>query len=143
MWVGGSQGAVQPGSQTMMTKDPRPLRDRQFQSRMRQDVYGWLVSSGYEITPSAFQSITGSEFRNIFQYLVNRLDPCWPFDMEKKLDEQFLPPLKALRYPYVGQLDCKWLAAPASMHSWPALLGMLHWLVQIDKVSVPIRQPNF
>jgi hypothetical protein len=42
--------------------------------------------------------------------------------------------LKALRYPFAAQIDAKWLAAPASMHSWPFLLGMLHWLVEIGKV---------
>jgi len=45
--------------------------------------------------------------------------------------------LKALRYPFASQIDTKWLAAPASMHSWPFLLGMLHWLVEMGKVRLP------
>jgi len=81
-------------------------------------------------------NITGKDFRGIFQHLVTLLDPFYPFDPKLRLEDEFLSALKALRYPFVNQLDSKWLAAPASMHSWPSLLGVLHWLVVMCKVSL-------
>lgn len=80
-------------------------------------------------------NITGKDFRAIFHHLVELIDPWHPFDPKVRFEDEFLPALKALRYPFVAQIDVKWLAAPASMHSWPSLLGMLHWLVEMGKVS--------
>ncbi|KAJ3556638.1 hypothetical protein NM688_g1916 [Phlebia brevispora] len=134
MWGGGSQGAAPTGSQG--TKDTRPLRDRQFQAKMRGEVYSWLKETEFEgITPHTLQNITGRDFRAIFEHLVCLLDPQWPFDMDKRLDDQVIPALQALHYPYVSQIDLKWLATPGAQYSWPWLLGMLHWLAEMGKAS--------
>jgi kinetochore protein NDC80 len=82
-------------------------------------------------------NITGKDFRLIFHHLVELIDPWHPFDPKARFEDEFLPALKALRYPFASQIDTKWLAAPASMHSWPFLLGMLHWLVEMGKVRLP------
>ncbi|TFY81964.1 hypothetical protein EWM64_g2047 [Hericium alpestre] len=127
-------GVVMPPPPVLqMTKDTRPLRDRGFQTKMRQDIYNWLQETGYDIAVQTLANITGKDFRGIFQHLVTLLDPMYPFDPKHRLEDEFIPALKTLRYPYVGQLDPKWLAAPASMHSWPSLLGVLHWLVMNGK----------
>ena len=85
MWAGGAQGAAASSSQG--TKDTRPLRDRQYQAKMRQDVYSWLKETEFEgIHPQTLQNITGRDFRAIFEHLVCLLDPQWPFDMDKRLD---------------------------------------------------------
>lgn len=132
MW-GGAGGALQPAAiQTL--KDTRPLRDRQYQTKMRQDVVSWLQSTEYDISMQTLANITGKEYRNIVQYLFSMLDPGYPFDPQARFEDEFTPALKCLRYPFVGQIDPKWLAAPASMHSWPSLLGVLHWLVVMCKV---------
>ena len=132
MW-GGAGGALQPAAvQTL--KDTRPLRDRQYQTKMRQDVVSWLQSTEYDISMQTLANITGKEYRNIVQYLFSMLDPGYPFDPQARFEEEFISALKCLRYPFVGQVDPKWLAAPASMHSWPSLLGVLHWLVVMCKV---------
>jgi kinetochore protein NDC80 len=126
-------GALQPAAiQTL--KDSRPLRDRQYQTKMRQDVVGWLQSTEYDISMQTLANITGKEYRNIVQYLFSMLDPGYPFDPQARFEDEFIPALRCLRYPFVGQVDPKWLAAPASMHSWPSLLGVLHWLVVMCKV---------
>jgi kinetochore protein NDC80 len=101
---------------------------------MRQDVVGWLQSTEYDISMQTLANITGKEYRNIVQYLFSMLDPGYPFDPQARFEDEFIPALKCLRYPFVGQVDPKWLAAPASMHSWPSLLGVLHWLVVMCKV---------
>jgi len=86
-------------------------------------------------------NITGKEYRNIFHYLFSMLDPGYPFDLQARFEDEFIPALKCIRYPFVGQIDPKWLAAPASMHSWPSLLGVLHWLTVMCKVRVSRKYP--
>lgn len=133
IWGGGAAVAAPSSSQTI--KDTRPLREKPFQTKMRGDIYSWLQSTGYEISMQTLVNITGKDFRIIFQHLVELIDPWHPFDPKVRFEDEFLPALKALRYPFVAQMDVKWLAAPASMHSWPSLLGMLHWLVEMGKVG--------
>ncbi|PIL23804.1 hypothetical protein GSI_13555 [Ganoderma sinense ZZ0214-1] len=130
MWQGGNQAAAPPSSQT---KDTRPLRDRSFQAKMRQDVGTYLMNTGFDVVPQMLQNITGKDFRAVFQHLVTCLDPLWPFELEIRFEDHFMQALRAMKYPYVGQIDMKWLPTPAAMHSWPALLGMLHWLAELGK----------
>ena len=137
MWQGGNQGAAPPSSQS---KDTRPLRDRSFQAKMRQDLGTYLVNTGFEVASQMLQNITGKDFRAVFQHLVTCLDPLWPFELEIRFENHFMQALRAMKYPYVGQIDLKWLPTPAAMHSWPALLGMLHWLAELGKVCHPPPQ---
>jgi len=131
MWRGAAVAAP-ASSQTI--KDTRPLRDRPYQLKMRQDIHSWLQCTGYEISMQTLANITGKDFRSIFHHLVGMLDPWHPFNPASRFEDEFLPALRALKYPFVSQVDNKWLAAPASMHSWPFLLGMLHWLAEMGKV---------
>ncbi|KDQ33536.1 hypothetical protein PLEOSDRAFT_1061192 [Pleurotus ostreatus PC15] len=133
IWAGGSQQSAPSGSQT--SKDPRPLRDRQYQSKMRQDILSYLQGDDFDISMGTLTNIQGKDYRAIFTYLLLTLDPCHPLNENARFEEQFVPALKSLKYPYAHQIDNKWLAAPASMHSWPSLLGVLHWLVEVCKVS--------
>ncbi|KAL7283222.1 hypothetical protein ACG7TL_002649 [Trametes sanguinea] len=102
-------------------------------AKMRQDVATFLISTGYEVAPQMLQNITGKDFRAVFQHLILYLDPLWPFKPDQRFEEQFMQALRAMKYPYVGQIDIKWLPTPAAMHSWPALLGALHWLVELGR----------
>jgi len=117
-------------------KDTRPLRDKAYQSKMRQEVTAYLQENGYDIASNTLQNIQGKEYRAIFEFLTLRLDPNYAFFADKRFEDQFVPALRAIAYPYAHVIDNKWLAAPASMHSWPALLGCLHWLVELCKVRL-------
>lgn len=101
---------------------------------MRQDILGYLQGAGLDITMPTLANIQGKDYRAIFDYLVQSLDPAFPLNKGARFEDEFVPALKAMRYPYAHQIDNKWLAAPASMHSWPSLLGVLHWLVELCKV---------
>ncbi|KAI0831084.1 HEC/Ndc80p family-domain-containing protein [Trametes gibbosa] len=130
MWQGGSQGSSQPSSQSY-AKDARPLRDRSYQAKMRQDIGMFLMNTGFEVAPQMLQNITGKDFRAVFQHLMECLN-C-SFNAEQRFEEHFMQALRAVKYPYIGQIDIKWLPTPAAMHSWASLLGMLHWLVELCK----------
>lgn len=120
-------------SQTL--KDPRNLRDKALQSKMRQDILLWLQDTEFNITMAVLRDVTVKDFREIFYHLVGLIDPGHLFNTSARFEDEFMLSLKALKYPYVNQIDVKWLVSPAAMHSWPSLLGMLHWLVEIAKVS--------
>ncbi|KAF8633723.1 hypothetical protein AX17_004381 [Amanita inopinata Kibby_2008] len=135
------RGSVWPGGVVAMgsslsqaVKDTRPLRDRQYQAKMRQDIYLFLQGSNAEVSMATLSNIQRKEYRAIFLLLVESLDPAYTSVEGARFEDEFVPALKVLRYPYAHQIDNKWLAAPASMHSWPSLLGVLHWLVELCKL---------
>ncbi|KAI0340605.1 hypothetical protein BDW22DRAFT_386897 [Trametopsis cervina] len=128
-WGGGAQASAPPPSQA--TKDPRPVRERSFQAKMRQDIIDWLRQNEYDLSNQVLLNITAKAFRGIFEQLVLCLDPDWPFDPTKRLEDEFMPALKALHYPF--SIDLKWLAAPGAQHAWPWLLGALHWLAELGR----------
>ena len=129
-------GAVPPPVTAQVLKDPRPLRDRQYQTMMRQDIVSWLGGTEYDISAQALTNMTGKDYRNVFQFLLSMLDPGYLFDPQVRFEDEFISALKCVHYPFVGQVEPKWLAAPASMYSWPSLLGVLHWLVCMCKVRL-------
>ncbi|KAH9001736.1 HEC/Ndc80p family-domain-containing protein [Lactarius akahatsu] len=131
LWASGV-GAPPPVTAQVL-KDTRPLRDRQYQTKMRQDIVSWLGGTEYDISIQTLTNMTGKDYRNVFQFLLSMLDPGYSFDPQVRFEEEFVSALKCVQYPFVGQVDPKWLAAPASMHSWPSLLGVLHWLVCMCK----------
>ncbi|KAH9057126.1 HEC/Ndc80p family-domain-containing protein [Lactarius deliciosus] len=129
----GSGIGAPPPVTAQVLKDTRPLRDRQYQTKMRQDIVSWLGGTEYDISIQTLTNMTGKDYRNVFQFLLSMLDPGYSFDPQVRFEEEFVSALKCVQYPFVGQVDPKWLAAPASMHSWPSLLGVLHWLVCMCK----------
>ncbi|EIW85247.1 hypothetical protein CONPUDRAFT_98128 [Coniophora puteana RWD-64-598 SS2] len=134
VWGGNALVAGPSGSQTM--KDPRPIRERSFQAKMRSEIFTWLQATEYDIAPSTLTNITGKDYRAIFHHLVQMLDPFYPFDQRLRFEDEFQPCLRAIKYPFASSIDNKWLAAPGSMHSWPALLAVLYWLVEMGKARL-------
>jgi kinetochore protein NDC80 len=107
---------------------------------MRQDIFQFLQRTQFEIGPTTLSNIQGKTYRTIFEFLISELDPVYydPNEPRGRFEDEFAPALKAQRYPYAHTMDNKWLAAPASMHSWPPLLGVLHWLVEMCMVRLSI-----
>jgi kinetochore protein NDC80 len=133
MWAGGAQPSDLP-STSQPRKDARPLRERAFQAKLRQDILTWLPTTGYDIDKNVLMNITGRDYRAIVYHLVYLLDPGYLFNDKARFEDEFVLLLRTLRYPFAAQVDPKWLAAPASMHAWPYLLAVLHWLSDMSKV---------
>jgi kinetochore protein NDC80 len=140
MWGGGA--ALAPPSSSQTVKDTRPLRDKPYQAKMKHDIWTYLQASGLDIPRESLSNIQGKDYRIIVESLVAILDPNQYFNPNARFEDQFVPALKSLRYPFAHQIDNKWLAAPAMMHSWPYLLGVLHWLVEMCKVRDSHRSPT-
>lgn len=131
---------VQPQAPASM-KDPRALREKAMQAAMWDDIVRWLQETSFEISADMRPNgITGQSFRLIFEHLVSIADPDYwfpPPEMTRekgKWEAEFTGAINHLRYPW--PIDTKWLAAPVAMHSWPSLLGCLHWLADLGKVRL-------
>lgn len=132
LWGGGGS-AVPPTRTIAVTRDPRQLREKNIQLAMRQDIVGWLKAHDFDTSSNPLSNIHAKGYQMIFRQLVLIIDDGYNFSDNVPLQDEVLNTLRALEYPYVSSLDAKWFAAPASMHSWPSLLGVLHWLVELGK----------
>jgi kinetochore protein NDC80 len=82
-------------------KDPRPVRDKTFVANCQRNILEYLVSANYPIPISLkiLQTPTQKDFALMFKFLYNRMDPNYAF--EKKLDDEVINCLKALKYPFL------------------------------------------
>lgn len=139
-WGSGRQSMIPPTPMvpSHTQKDPRNNRDKAVQQQMRNTIFSWLQGSPFPgtISRQTLLSPTAKDFRGIFEYLIGLLDPSYSFgEKGRKFEDEVVPLLKAFQYPFADSIDKKWLAAPASMHSWPSLLAMIHWLAELSKVT--------
>ncbi|EEB08904.1 spindle pole body protein Ndc80 [Schizosaccharomyces japonicus yFS275] len=113
------------------TRDPRPVRDKAFQSLCATNIVNYLINSGYPspITIKNILSPTTKEFQSIFKYLYNKIDPNFSF--VRRIDEDVKLCLKDIQYPYAESITRSHLMAIGSPHSRPVILAMLHWMVEV------------
>lgn len=132
---------------TGVIKDPRPLRDRQWLSRIAGEILEYLAANNfeaetkYQVSPNFLKSPTQKDFTMVFEYLYHRLDPNYHF--AKPMDQEVLPILKTLRYPYATAITKSSLAAVGGANTWPTFLAMLHWLLDLVKTMEQIDAGDF
>jgi len=116
-------------------RDPRPLKDSAYRHEIAGKVFEYVVNNGFELEmkhtlgPNSLKSPTQKDFSMVFQWLYKRLDPNYNF--QKAIENEVLPILKTLRYPYASTITKSQLAAVGSMNSWPQFLGILHWMMEL------------
>jgi len=84
----------------------------------------------HSLTQKAMTSPTQKDFNYMFQWLYQRIDPCYKF--LKSIDSEVPPILKLLGYPYEKSITKSQLSAVGGQN-WSTFLGMLHWLLQLAK----------
>ncbi|WWD22032.1 hypothetical protein CI109_106520 [Kwoniella shandongensis] len=136
--------SIAPGLySSVVPKDPRPLRDKGFQTNCMRNINDYLVNARYPapMTPKTLVSPTLKEFQSILRFLVNDLiDPGMTWS--KKFDDDALTVLKDLRYPGLDSINKTAFTAPGAPQSWPAMLAMLNWLVELCKAHENWSDPN-
>nr|XP_019008791.1 uncharacterized protein I206_06475 [Kwoniella pini CBS 10737]OCF47572.1 hypothetical protein I206_06475 [Kwoniella pini CBS 10737] len=115
-------------------KESRPVRDKNFQIECMRNLSDYLVNVRYPapVTSKTLSSPTAKEFQSIFRYLASTLiDPgmIW----SKKFEDDALTMLKDLRYPGLESISKTAFTAPGAPQSWPSMLAMLNWLVELCK----------
>ncbi|CCE64348.1 hypothetical protein TPHA_0H01420 [Tetrapisispora phaffii CBS 4417] len=129
------------------TRDPRPLRDKNFQNAMQQDIINYLTSNKFEIetnlpiTNKTLKQPTQKGFIITFQWLYQRLDPGYQFksnnsnnvnsNTNKSVELEIYQILKFLQYPYLDTINKSQISAVGG-NSWHKFLGMLHWMVKTN-----------
>ncbi len=115
-------------------RDPRPLRDRNYQAMLGQQLLEYLAQNGFEmemkhsLTANTMKSPTQKDFNYMFQWLYRRIDPSYRF--MKNIDQEVPPILKQLRYPYEKNITKSQIAAVGGQN-WSTFLGLLHWMMQL------------
>lgn len=118
-----------------LAQDPRPVRDKQFQAKVIQELTDFLQRNGYEqdckmmLQQNTLRNPTAKDFTTIFKWLYSRLDPNYQWG--KAFDQDVLAVLKYIRYPFAGNITKSQLAAIGSANSWPQFLAILHWMMQL------------
>ncbi|VEU20180.1 DEKNAAC100915 [Brettanomyces naardenensis] len=115
-------------------RDPRPIRDRNFQAKMQRDLFEYLSNQKFDIemkqqlTARTMKSPTQKEFVLIFQFLYKKLDPGYRF--VRSVEQDIYSILKFVEYPYLDNINKSQLSAVGGTN-WPNFLAMLHWLLQL------------
>lgn len=129
------QQAPQPAG---VPHDPRPLRDRSYQTKIGQELLDYLAANNFEmdskhmLSQNIIKSPTQKDFNYMFQWLYHRIDPSYRF--QKGIDQEVPPILTQLRYPYAKSITKSSLAAVGSQNSWHTFLGLLHWMMQLAQM---------
>ena len=127
-------------SMSQPIKDNRPIRDKQFQILEQKQILKFLTDGQFPgtITMKTLQSPTSKDFQSVFRWLFEILDPCYVLCKgNKKFDDEIIPTLKYHRYPAADQINIKWMQAVGSMHAWPSMLAVLHWMTLLCLVRGP------
>lgn len=128
-------------------RDPRPLRDRNFQQAIQEEIIDYLLQNKFDIEtnhPVSIKSLkqpTQKGFIIIFKWLYQRIDPGYKFT--KSIESDVYQILKNLQYPYLESINKSQISAVGGS-SWHKFLGMLHWLarinIKLDRLSDDIDQ---
>lgn len=116
------------------SKDKRPLRDKQYQETIKNEIYSFLMTCGFEsdtkhlLTEKTLRNPTQKDFIVIFNWLFKQLDPGHSLT---KID--IIALLKIIQYPFYDTITRSQLAAVGGQN-WHIFLGMLHWLVKCCEV---------
>lgn len=114
--------------------EPRPLSDKAFKNQNIKNLMEFLVVNQfpYPVSEQRLRGPSTREFVEIFQFVYERLDPCFPWTKLKPEDE--IPTLlKSIGYPY--SIKPSLIISCGSPHNWPKLLGVLTWMIELTDVS--------
>ena len=123
--------------QTLSRKaDPRPTTDRRFIEYSVQTLYAFLLDRGFQenISEKQLKSPTTKDFQNVFGFLIS-LFTTFSWTPGKRLEEEVTTTLRVLQYPFTVSKSA--LSAIGSSHTWPQLLAVLTWLMDLAKVGEP------
>ncbi|CAG8973493.1 hypothetical protein HYALB_00002818 [Hymenoscyphus albidus] len=119
-------------------RDPRPLKDRQYQAKIGQELLDYMAGNNFEmdmkhtLSQNSIKSPTQKDFVYMFQWLYHRIDPSYRF--QRSIDQEVPPILAQMRYPFHKSITKSSLAAVGSQNSWHLFLGILHWMMQLAQM---------
>jgi SMC interacting uncharacterized protein involved in chromosome segregation len=81
----------------VITKEPRPIRDKSWQANAIRTLINFLLGAGYPhpISAKTLQAPSQKDFQLIFKFLYAQLDP--KYEYQKKFEEEVPVIMKGLR----------------------------------------------
>ncbi|KAI5190375.1 kinetochore protein NDC80 [Nematocida minor] len=125
-------------SRLTLTEDPRRKgrnpRDRAHQEENISTILGFLSSTEYDrpYSHALLSNPSLKDFQSIFRHIQSFLGPY--LETTKKFEDEVPAFLKAIKYPFVSEINRSQLIA-ITPHTWPVLLSMLGWLSRIVSSS--------
>merc|ERR1719342_784942 len=114
------------------SKDTRPLSDKSFQHNQVKKILDFLRSSEYpnkSLTSKSFP-LSSKEFVNVFNFMFQSIDvKSLEVLPHARFEEQIINVLKSLHYPV--NLPKSTFVTMGSLHSWPAVLGVLSFICDL------------
>nr|XP_027232048.1 kinetochore protein NDC80 homolog [Penaeus vannamei]XP_027232059.1 kinetochore protein NDC80 homolog [Penaeus vannamei] len=130
---------------TKVRKEIRPITDSSFKSQCVDKILDFLVSRSYEQLVQRRTLLTPStkDFANIFSFIYRHLDG--QYNLPNRFEEEIPRLLKLLKYPV--QMSKSSFITVGSPHTWPSVLAMLAWLVDVVNMiscidPMPIAFPS-
>ncbi|CAL4065635.1 unnamed protein product, partial [Meganyctiphanes norvegica] len=117
-------------------KETRPLNDPKFKSLCIDKIMEFLKANGYEnpITRRNLLTPTTKDFVNIFNFIYRHMDGS--YQLPVKFEDDIPKLLKSFKYPV--QMSKSSFITVGSPHTWPAVLAMLSWLVEVVNIYASV-----
>lgn len=122
---------------TQNLQDDRPIRERAHQAIMLKAINDFLREQGKDGGLRGHPTPSAKEFQETFLFIYNVTFDDDRTPGGKKMDEEVVELLRAVRYPWIDSL-AKLSFSIITPHVWPQLLGSLHWMVAGYDVSVEL-----
>jgi len=125
-------------------KENRPLNDRDWQKDVVRDLVGFCINNGYQnaaLSTKDFHPINTTTFRSVIEFLYGFLVPSFSLPPPKvtPVHEILTEILKKMNYPgTVSKSHFQTLGGP----SWGAIVGVLHFFLQLAKSVVALSKPE-
>lgn len=131
----GNNNTYTNNTSNAMKKDLRPLRDKNYQNAIQQEIIDYLLECKFDIDmnlPISLKTLrqpTQKSIMLIFKWLYQKLDPGYQFN--KSIESELYQILKNLQYPYLETINKSQISAVGGSN-WNKFLGCIHWLVKLN-----------
>ncbi|KAM0672873.1 kinetochore-associated Ndc80 complex subunit ndc80 [Ordospora colligata] len=121
------------GAEEVRRRDARVVREKGYVQQCVDGVHDFLVENGYEgvISHKVLHNPSSKDFQSIFKFLYGFIDDIV---FSTRFEDDVVNVMKSLRYPYCGEITKSQLAA-ITPHTWPVILSMCYWLVELVKMG--------
>eukprot|EP00403_Amphidinium_massartii_P008472 CAMPEP_0178409378 /NCGR_PEP_ID=MMETSP0689_2-20121128/20431_1 /TAXON_ID=160604 /ORGANISM="Amphidinium massartii, Strain CS-259" /LENGTH=564 /DNA_ID=CAMNT_0020030517 /DNA_START=186 /DNA_END=1880 /DNA_ORIENTATION=+ len=122
------------------SRDPRPVGDRAYAAQCAKNVVEFLQSHNFNRTltyEKLLRDPSTKDFFDVFKFLIAHIDPALP--VEGKMEDEVPALMRRLKYPV--EVNRSKLQAISGPNTWPQLLAVLDWLVNLVQCVEETLQP--
>lgn len=120
--------------------DPRPITDSKFKEAGVTKIFNFLIKESFDknISMKNLQSPTKNDFIYIFYFILKKIRK--DFISHSQNEEEVLTIINELKYP--GQIRKSYLSAVGAPNTWPYLVALLVWMVELSDYIQSFEEEN-